>query len=58
MYKEQAIKYYKGTEKFNKAYAAGVAMDNAMKLGDGLTTNCHFMMWNYLKYFSYEAIPK
>jgi len=59
-YKEKAETLYQNSlDKLrNKAIAAGKAMDNAMKLeySVGGTTNCHFMIDNYLKYFDYEKI--
>ncbi len=60
MYKKLAERFYKNHKEFNKAYAAGVAMDNALKLdySKGGTTNCHFMMDNFLKYFTYERLPE
>lgn len=60
MYVELANKYYKGHKDYKKALAAATAMDNALKLeySKGGTTNCHFMMSNYLKYFDYQRLPK
>ncbi len=60
MYREQAEKHYKGHKNYKKALAAGIAMDNALKLEytKGGHTNTHFMLNNYLKYFSYEKLPK
>lgn len=60
MYQELAEKYYKNSPKLKKALAAGIAMDNSLKLErtKGGTTNCHFMMDNYLKYFDYEKIKQ
>jgi hypothetical protein len=59
-YEEQAKKAYANDpeERANKAIAAGRAIDNALELEytKGGTTNSHFMMSNYLKYFSYEAL--
>ncbi len=59
-YKDMAIKAYANDDenKRYKAVSAGTAIDNALKLNYGLggTTRCHFMMDNYLKYFSYEAL--
>ena len=54
-----AHKYYANHAEFKKALAAGTAMDNAMKkdYGIGGGTNTHFMMDNFLKYFSYERLP-
>jgi len=59
-YEAQAEMYYKGHKKYNKALAAGKAMDNALKMSytKGGTTNTHFMMDNYLKYFEYSKLPK
>jgi len=62
-YIDQTIKYYKGSPKLKKAIAAGTLIDNRLKLeySNSGTTDCHFDMQNYLKYFSYEAlsiIPK
>jgi hypothetical protein len=58
MYKEQAEKYYKNHPKYKKALAAGIAMDNALNLKytKGGTTNTHFIIQNYFKYFSYESL--
>ncbi len=58
MYKELAEKYYKGKSNFRKALSAGIALDNALKLDytKGGSTNCHFMIDNYLKYFTYEKL--
>jgi hypothetical protein len=58
MYKEMAEFYYKNHKDFKKALAAGIAMDNALKLkrSPGGVTKCHFMIENYLKYFSYEKL--
>lgn len=60
MYKEMAVKYYSGHPDFKKALAAGTALDNALKkeYGAGGTTNTHFMIDNYLKYFAYERLPE
>lgn len=60
MYKEMAVKYYTGHKDFKKALAAGIAMDNALRkeYGVGGTTRTHFMMSNFLKYFSYEKLPQ
>lgn len=60
MYKEMVLKYYAGHPDFDKAMAAGTAMDNALKkeYGAGGGTRTHFMMDNYLKYFSYERLPE
>jgi hypothetical protein len=60
MYKELAIKYYKNHKEYEKALAAGVAMDNALekKYSIGGVTKTHFMMNNFLKYFSYERLPE
>jgi len=57
-YEEMARIAYANDPKLKKALAAGIAMDNAMKLdrSKGGATNCHFMMDNFLKYFSYEAL--
>ena len=59
MYKEKALEYYKGHPKFDKAFAAGTAMDNALKkeYGPEGTTKTHFMMDNFLKYFEYSKLP-
>jgi hypothetical protein len=58
-YEAMARKHYAGHRLLNKAIAAGVAMDNAIKktYSKGGTTNCHFMMDNFLKYFSDEKLP-
>ena len=60
MYKELAIKFYTGHKDYSKALAAGVAIDNALKkeYTKGGATKCHFMMDNFLKYFSFEKLPK
>jgi len=60
MYKEMAEKYYKNHNEYSKAIAAGTAMDNALKkeYSIGGVTNTHFMMGNFLKYFSYERLPE
>ncbi len=59
-YEEQANKAYaKDTyEKLSKAVAAGKAIDNALKTeySKGGITKSHFMIDNWLKYFSYEAL--
>ncbi len=59
MYKSMAEKYYQNHPEYKKALAAGIAMDNAMKLerSCGGVTKTHFMMSNFLKYFSYERLP-
>ncbi len=58
MYKKLAEKYYQNHKHFKKAIAAGVAMDNALKKEYSISgaTNTHFMMGNYLKYFTYEKL--
>jgi hypothetical protein len=57
---EQAEIYYAKDpdNKRLKAIAAGKAMDNALKLEytKGGTTNCHFMMTNWLAYFDYDVL--
>lgn len=60
MYKEQAIQYYKDHKLFEKALAAGISLDNSLSLNytKGGTSNCHFRMNTYLKYFSFEALIK
>lgn len=60
MYEAQATEYYANDKRLPKAIAAGIAMDNALKLEytKGGHTKTHFMMSNYLKYFSYEALQK
>jgi hypothetical protein len=60
MYKELTEKHYKNHKEYNKALAAGIAMDNALKLtySKGGSTNTHFMFSNFLKYFSYERLPQ
>lgn len=60
MYKELAEQYYANHKDYNKALAAGIAMDNALKKDYtiGGSTNTHFMMSNFLKYFSYERLPE
>ena len=59
-YEEQAVKAYANDEptKKHKAIAAGRAIDNALKLqySKGGITKSHFMLSNYLKYFSYESL--
>lgn len=61
-WEEQArIAYANDAEdKRQKAMAAGRAMDNALKLeyGKGGGTKSHFMISNWLKYFSPEALGK
>jgi len=59
-YKQMAIDYYTNHKDYKKALAAGIAMDNALKKDytTGGSTNTHFMMSNFLKYFSYEKLPK
>lgn len=59
-YKQQAETHYKNEPKRSKAIAAGTAMDNALRLEytKGGHSKCHFMMDNYLKYFTYEALTK
>ena len=59
-YKEMAETYYSGHKEYPKAKAAGTAMDNALKkeYSKGGTTNTHFMMDNFLKYFSWERLPE
>lgn len=58
MYKELANKYYKNHNLYNKAYSAGVALDNALvvKSTKGGSTKTHFMLDNFLKYFDYEVL--
>ena len=53
------IAYSKDSDKKKeKAIAAGRALDNALevKYSKGGTTKSHFMLDNYLKYFSFEAL--
>ena len=59
-YEQMAETYYNGHPEYKKALAAGIATDNAMKkeYGVGGGTNTHFMMTNFLKYFSYERLPE
>lgn len=59
IYKDMANKFYKGHKDFDKAFAAGTAMDNALtkEYSKGGHSNCHFMLDNFLKYFSYERLP-
>lgn len=59
MYKELAEKHYCNHKNYKKALAAGIAMDNALKLNytKGGHTNTHFMIENYLKYFTYDKLP-
>jgi hypothetical protein len=58
MYKDKAIKYYTDHPKFHKAYSAATAMDNSLikEYGKEGSTDCRFMMDNYLKYFDYESL--
>lgn len=58
MFENLAIKYYQGRSAFNKALAAGIAIDNLLKLdySKGGATKTYFMMNNYLKYFTYEKL--
>ena len=60
MYESQAKDYYANDYRLPKAVAAGIAIDNALKLDytKGGHTKTHFMIGNYLKYFSYEALIK
>lgn len=60
IYKQMAETHYKGHKNYAKALAAGTAMDNALKkeYSAGGTTNTHFMMTNFLKYFCYERLPE
>jgi hypothetical protein len=60
MYKDIAEQYYVNHKDYKKALAAGIAMDNALKKDytTGGSTNTHFMMSNFLKYFSYERLPE
>lgn len=55
-YVQQANDFYAGHKNFKKALAAGTAMDNSLKIREGHTTNTHFMMHNFLKYFSFEVL--
>ena len=59
-YKQMAIDYYINHKDYKKALAAGIAMDNALSKDytPGGSTNTHFMMSNFLKYFSYERLPQ
>jgi hypothetical protein len=60
MYQELAVKAYAQDtpKKRAKAIAAGVAMDNALKLEytAGGTTHCRFLSDQYEAYFSPEAL--
>ena len=58
MYKNLANKYYKKHNLYKKAMAAATALDNALDLNytKGGTTNSHFMLDNFLKYFDYEVL--
>jgi hypothetical protein len=60
LYKELALRYYKDDNRLNKALAAGIAIDNALiiKYTKSGITNSKFLMNNYLKYFTYENLPK
>jgi hypothetical protein len=60
MYQQLAQTYYVNHKDYKKALAAGIAMDNALKKDYtiGGSTNTHFMMLNFLKYFSYERLPE
>ena len=57
-YELQARKYYANNPRLDKAIAAGKQMDNSLKkeYGKEGSTDCHFRMNQYLKYFSYEAL--
>jgi len=57
-YQLQAIEFYTGHDKFNKAIAAAKQLDNSLvkKYGSEGSTDCHFRIDQYLKYFSYEAL--
>ncbi len=60
-YEQMAIKAYRNDteEKRHKAIAAGKAIDNACELEHATesgVTRCHFMLSNWLKYFSSEAL--
>lgn len=59
-YQQKALKAYaKDTEeKRHKAVSAGKLLDNRLKkeYGKEGSTNCHFDMAAYNKYFSYEAL--
>ena len=59
-FKQQAETFYKGHREKAKAIAAGTAIDNALKLDytKGGVTHTHFMIDNYLKYFTYERLPQ
>ena len=59
-YEQLAKELYKdaSTDKLHKAISAGKQMDNSLKkeYGSEGSTDCHFRIDQYLKYFSYEAI--
>jgi len=57
-YQQQAIQFYTGHEKFNKAMAAAKQLDNSLikEYGTEGSTDFHFRIDQYLKYFSYEAL--
>ena len=59
-YQQTASKAYArdSEEKYKKAVAAGIAIDNALvtEYGPEGKTKSHFMTSNWLKYFSYEAL--
>lgn len=59
-YENMAVKAYANDseEKKRKAIASGKAIDNALKLeyGKGGGTKSHFMIDNWMAYFSYEAM--
>lgn len=60
MYKQKAIDYYTGHPKFDKAFAEGTALDNSLTKDYGKegSTDCRFMIENFLKYFDYESLKK
>lgn len=59
-YEQMAKLHYSNHKDYKKALAAGIALDNSLKKDYtvGGSTNTHFMMSNFLKYFSYERLPE
>lgn len=56
-YQQQAIHFYQGSDKLDKAIAAGKLIDSRLKNAYlKVQSDIHFDMSNYLKYFSYEAL--
>lgn len=56
-YEQKAKELYANSDKLNKAIAAGKQLDNCLKkeYGPEGSTDTHFRVDQYLKYFSYEA---